>query len=71
MSKSVTKAFCIKELVKLDCKDSSLSDREQRIENTFYEYVVILWVVFIFYLNCSHKKIVDSTLCEFQLNDNY
>ena len=42
MSKSVIKVLCIKELVKLDCKDSSLSDREQRIENTFYEYVVIL-----------------------------
>ena len=42
VSKSVTKVFYIKELVKLECKDSSLERREQRIEHSFYEYVVIL-----------------------------
>ena len=42
MSKSVTKVVYIKELMKAECKDSSLSNREQRIENSFYEYVVIL-----------------------------
>jgi hypothetical protein len=43
MSKNVTKVVYIKELVKLECKDSSLTNREQGIENSFYEYVVILW----------------------------
>ena len=44
MSKSVTKVFYIKELVKMECKDSLLTHREQRIENSFYEYIVILWI---------------------------
>ena len=43
MSKSVTKIVYIKELVKLECKDSYLVNSDSRIENSFYEYVVILW----------------------------
>ena len=35
MSKSVTKVFYIKELVKLECKDNGLG-------SSFYDYVVIL-----------------------------
>jgi hypothetical protein len=43
ISKSVIKVVYIRELVKLECKDSYLVNSEQRIENSFYEYVVILW----------------------------
>lgn len=45
ISKSVTKAVNINELVKLECKDSLLNNRERRMENSFCEYVVILYKV--------------------------
>jgi hypothetical protein len=56
MTKSAIKVVYIKELVKLECKDSYLVNSEQRIENSFYEYVVILWEVFSECLNCFLKE---------------
>ena len=57
VSKSVTKVFYIKELVKLECKDKCLG-------SSFYDYVVILWGF------SSWKQAVFSRQCPIRL-DNY